>query len=85
MHTPKSGVSASLFAEVFEDDRRGAAILEHLAIHFPGKTVLRGGVDAVLQTFYHDGQRSVIDYINLQLQKAHGGPDAEERTYGSGD
>lgn len=78
-------VDPRLFADVFEDDRRGAAILEHLAIRFPGKTVLKGGVDAVLQTYYHDGQRSVIDYINLQLQKAHGGADAEERPDGSGD
>ena len=78
-------VEPRLFAEVFEDDRRGAAILEHLTARFAQPVVTKGGIDAVLETYRRAGQRAVLDYILNQINRAHGVHDAEARTDGSSD
>jgi len=60
------------YAALFEDDRRGAAILEHLTQIFARPAVVTGGIDAVLQTYQRDGQRRVIEFIVSQINRAHG-------------
>jgi len=60
------------YAALFEDDRRGAAILEHLTRVFARPAVVTGGIDAVLQTYQRDGQRRVIEFIVGQINRAHG-------------
>lgn len=60
------------YAALFEDDRRGAAILEHLTRLFARPAVTTGGIDAVLQTYHRDGQRRVIEFIVTQINRAHG-------------
>lgn len=56
------------FAAIFEDDKRGAAIFEHLVQRFgrapPDDT---DGIGGILKTYKHAGQRSVIDFIVTQI------------------
>ena len=61
-----------LYKQIFEDDRRGAAILEHLTRLFARPAVTTGGIDAVLQTYHRDGQRRVIEFIVTQINRANG-------------
>lgn len=67
-----------LYKQVFEDDRRGAAILEHLTKLFARPAVTAGGIDAVLQTYHRDGQRRVLEYIVGQINRANGVQDPNE-------
>lgn len=64
--------TAAEYKALFEDDKRGAAILEHLIQMFARPAVLKGGIDAVLETYHRDGQRRVIDHIVNQINRAHG-------------
>ncbi len=66
------------YKAIFEDDRRGAAILEHLTLQFARPAVTTGGIDAVLQTYHRDGQRRVIEYIVTQINRANGVQDPNE-------
>lgn len=60
------------YKELFEDDRRGAAILEHLIRAFARPAVVSGGIDAVLETYQRDGQRRVLEFITNQINRANG-------------
>jgi len=60
------------YADIFEDDRRGAAILEDLVSRFARPAVTTGGIDAVLKTYQRDGMRQVTDFIVNQINRAHG-------------
>lgn len=60
------------YAALFEDDQRGAAILEHLTRTFARPAVVKGGIDAVLETYQRDGQRRVLEFIVNQINRAHG-------------
>lgn len=67
-----------LYKQVFEDDRRGAAILEHLTLMFARPAVTTGGIDAVLQTYHRDGARRVLEFIVGQINRANGVQDPNE-------
>ena len=60
------------YAALFEDDRRGAAILEDLTQIFARPAVVKGGIDAVLETYQRDGQRRVLEHIVSQINRASG-------------
>ena len=60
------------YRDLFETDRRGARILEHLARVFIRPPVTEGGIDAVLKTFTHAGQRKPLDFIVTQINRANG-------------
>jgi len=60
------------YKALFEDDLRGAAILEHLIRTFARPAVVKGGIDAVLETYQRDGQRRVLEFITNQINRAHG-------------
>lgn len=66
------------YKDLFEDDRRGAAILEHLIRAFARPAVVTGGIDAVLATYQRDGQRRVLEFITNQINRAHGVDTNEE-------
>lgn len=66
------------YAQIFEDHKVGAAILEDLIQRFAHAPVMRGGIDAVLQTYAHGGARRVLDHICNQINKAHNVPVNEE-------
>ena len=65
-------VEASVYREIFEDDRRGAAIFEDLTQRFARPAVTTGGIDAVLQTYHRDGMRRVVEFIVSQINRANG-------------
>ncbi|AQW32707.1 hypothetical protein ACEQ38_17005 [Ralstonia syzygii subsp. celebesensis] len=69
--------TADLYKQIFEDDRRGAAILEHLTRMFARPAVTTGGIDAVLQTYHREGSRRVLDHIISQINRANGVPTDE--------
>jgi hypothetical protein len=60
------------YAALFEDDRRGAAVLDHLTRLFAGKVYVKGGTEADRQTCYNAGKRDVIEFIVNQINRAHG-------------
>ncbi len=64
--------SPEQYKALFEDDKRGAAILEHLTHTFARPAVVKGGIDAVLETYQRDGQRRVLEFIVNQINRAHG-------------
>jgi len=72
---PESEITPQLFADVFEHDRRGAAILEHLVKRFVRPAETRGGIDAVLTTYKRLGNREPLDYIMLMINRAAGVPE----------
>ena len=75
-----SDPAPDLYRQLFEDDRRGAAILEDLTRRFARPAVTTGGLDAVLQTYHRDGARRVIEFIVAQINRANGVPDANAET-----
>ncbi len=70
-----SEITPALYKEIFEDDRRGAAILEDLIQRFARPAVTTGGIDAILKTYQRDGMRSVVEHITNQINRANGVPD----------
>lgn len=60
------------YKALFEDDKRGAVILEHLIQVFARPAVVSGGIDAVLTTYQRDGQRRVLEFITSQINRANG-------------
>lgn len=66
------------YKAIFEDDRRGAAILQDLLQRFVRPSVTTGGIDAVLQTFERVGQRKPIDFIATMINRANGAPDEDQ-------
>jgi hypothetical protein len=65
-------VAAQTYADIFEDDARGAAILEDLVRRFARPAVVQGGIDAVLQTYQRSGERHVVDFIVRKIEQARG-------------
>lgn len=60
------------YAELFEDDRRGAAILEDLTRRFAKNATTTGGIDAVLKTYLSQGEWNVIQFIVNMINQSHG-------------
>lgn len=61
-----------LYKQIFEDDRRGAAILAHLTERFAGKVYVPGGHEADRETCYRAGKRDVVEFIVAQINRANG-------------
>lgn len=69
---------AELYRQIFEVDKRGAAILEHMVVLFSQPASVEGGIDAVLKTYHRMGQHSVVQHIIKQLNRANQVPDTQE-------
>jgi hypothetical protein len=67
-----AAANAETYKQIFEDDVRGASILEDLVGRFSRPAVVKGGIDAVLETYSRAGNRAVIDYIFRRLEQANG-------------
>lgn len=65
-------VTPELFRAIFETDKRGAALLEHLIDRFSQPAVTDGGIDAVLKTYERMGSNRVVQYIVGQINRANG-------------
>jgi len=72
MSKPEERPGPQEYLELFETDRRGARILEDLIQRFVRPSVSKGGIDAVIQTYERGGQRKVIDFIAMQINRANG-------------
>ena len=70
-----SEIPPAVYKAIFEDDRRGAAVLEDLIQRFARPAVTTGGIDAILKTYQRDGMRSVVEHITTQINRANGVPD----------
>ena len=68
----KRRADPAMFRRVFEDSAEGTAILESLQARFCRKIWHEGGIEGARQTDYANGQFSVIDFINAQINLAHG-------------
>jgi hypothetical protein len=69
---------AELYRQIFEVDKRGAAILEHMVVLFSKPASTTGGIDAVLKTYLHMGENNVVQHILSQLNRANQVPDTQE-------
>lgn len=69
-----------IYKAVFEDDKRGAAILEELIQRFSRPAVTTGRIDAVLKTYHREGARSVVDFIVARINQANGVEDHVQET-----
>lgn len=69
---------AEMYRQVFEVDKRGAAILEHLVVLFSQPASVEGGIDAVIKTYHRMGQHSVVQHIIKQINRANSVPDTQE-------
>lgn len=78
-------MSTDLYKQIFEDDRRGAAILEELVARFSRPAVTKGGIDAITETYFRAGQRSVFEFIVSQINRANGvsDPNADDQSEGA--
>lgn len=65
-------VTPELYREIFEVDKRGAAILESLITRFSQPAVTDGGIDAVLKTYERMGSNRVVQFIVGQINRANG-------------
>ncbi len=68
----KRRADAGTYARIFEDNPDGVAILEALQSRFCRKIWHPGGQDGARATDYANGQFSVINFINAQINIAHG-------------
>lgn len=69
---------AEMYRQIFEVDRRGAALLEDMVMRFSQPAAVEGGIDAVLKTYHRLGQNSVVQFIVAQLNRANNVPDTLE-------
>lgn len=60
------------YVAIFEQDPRGALILEELVARFGGNPYVRGGVEAARETDYRAGQLRVVSYILDRINRANG-------------
>ena len=73
-HTPQS--LAELYRQIFEVDKRGAAIFEDLVRRFSKPAKVEGGIDAVIQTYHRMGENAVVQHIVRQINIANRVDDA---------
>jgi len=67
-----------LYRQIFELDKRGAMILEHMVVLFSKPAVTDGGIDAVLKTYQRMGEQSVVQHIIKLINRANQVPDTQE-------
>lgn len=65
-------LQAQKYSQIFEDDKRGAAIFDELVHKFGGEVYVPGGLEGARQTDYRAGQLSVLNFILRKINQAHG-------------
>lgn len=66
----RAAALAAKFEAVFFTDVRGRELLAYLTTRFAAPTQLKGGLDAVLTTYYRAGARDLLDFIHNQIEQA---------------
>jgi len=69
---------AEMYRQIFEVDKRGAMILEHMVQRFSQPASVEGGIDAVLKTYHRMGQHSVVQHCIQMINRANSVPDTQE-------
>jgi hypothetical protein len=63
---------AQLYADIFEDDTRGAAILEELIQMFGRNPYVKGGLEGARQTDFNAGANKPVQFILGRINQSHG-------------
>lgn len=71
MNNQSRAVTADDYKALFEENPRGALILEHLVQRFSKPAVTTGGIDAVIKTFTNCGENNVVQFIVRQINQAN--------------
>lgn len=72
MSRGRTQLDASVYARVFEQHAEGAMVLEELERRFSAGPVYSGGIDGIRKSDNNAGARSVIEFIALKINQAHG-------------
>ncbi len=67
-----AGPTPAEYAALFEDDKRGAAILEDLVRRFARQPADGfDGISGILRTYHAQGERRVMDFILSRINQHH--------------
>ena len=65
-------VSPADYKRIFEEMPGGSQVLEDLARRYGREAYVKGGTEGDRETCYRAGQRSVLDFILMQINRADG-------------
>lgn len=65
-------VSPADYKRVFEEMPGGAEVLDDITRRFGREAYVKGGTEGDRETCYRAGQRSVLDFILMQINRADG-------------
>lgn len=68
----KKGVTPEDYRRIFEEMPGGQQVMEELTRRFGREAYVKGGTEGDRETCYRAGQRSVLDFILMQINKADG-------------
>lgn len=68
----KKGVTPEDYRRIFEEMPGGPQVMEELTRRFGREAYVKGGTEGDRETCYRAGQRSVLDFILMQINKADG-------------
>lgn len=65
-------VSPADYKRIFEEMPGGQQVLDELTRRFGREAYVKGGTEGDRETCYRAGQRSVLDFILMQINRADG-------------
>ncbi|HEL6460725.1 TPA: hypothetical protein U6L22_005080 [Klebsiella pneumoniae] len=65
-------VSPADYKRIFEEMPGGAEVLGEITRRFGREAYVKGGTEGDRETCYRSGQRSVLDFILMQINRADG-------------
>lgn len=65
-------VSPADYKRIFEEMPGGAEVLDEITSRFGREAYVKGGTEGDRETCYRAGQRSVLDFILMQINRADG-------------
>lgn len=65
-------VSPVDYKRIFEEMPGGAEVLDEITRRFGREAYVKGGTEGDRETCYRAGQRSVLDFILMQINRADG-------------
>lgn len=71
-------VSPADYKRIFEEMPGGAEVLDEITRRFGREAYVKGGTEGDRETCYRAGQRSVLDFILMQINRADGVNDVED-------
>ncbi|MGQ4641956.1 Bbp19 family protein [Raoultella ornithinolytica] len=65
-------VSPADYKRIFEEMPGGAEVLDEITRRFGREAYVKGGTEGDRETCYRAGQRSVLDFILMRINRADG-------------